>query len=47
MENVIDKVMEYYQVNNKEAIKIINLRRSCGEYDELLRDMEEENYDKL
>jgi hypothetical protein len=45
MENVIDKVMEYYQVNEKQAKQIINLRRSCGEYDELLRDMEEENYE--
>ena len=45
MENIVNQVMEYYQVNNKDAIKIINLRRSCGEYDELLRDMEEENYE--
>jgi hypothetical protein len=47
MENVIDKVMEYYQVNIQEAINIIKLRRSCGEYDELLRDMKEEENDKL
>ncbi len=47
MGNIVEQVMEYYQVNNKEATQIINLRRSCGEYDELLKDMEEDKYDKL
>lgn len=42
MKNIIEEVMEYYQVNKIEAIRIINLRRACGEYDELLRDIREE-----
>ena len=42
MKNIIQAVMEYYQVNRIEAIRIINLRKACGEYDELIRDLREE-----
>ena len=45
MKNIIQMVMEYYQVNRIDAITIINLRKDCGEYDELIRDLvEEEGY---
>jgi hypothetical protein len=42
MKNIIQAVMEYYQVNRIDAIRIINLRKDCGEYDELIRDLIEE-----
>lgn len=42
MKNIIQAVMEYYQVNRTDAIRIISLRQECGEYDELLRDLREE-----
>ena len=42
MNDIIEEVMEYYSVNRIEATKIINLRRACGEFDELLRDIREE-----
>ena len=40
--DIIEEVMNYYEVNRIEAIRIINLRSACGEYDELLRDIREE-----
>jgi hypothetical protein len=39
---IIQAVMEYYSTNRIEAIRIIKLRQSCGEYDELIRDLREE-----
>ena len=41
---IIEAVQEFYGVSQSDAIKIINLRIACGEYDELLRDLREENF---
>lgn len=41
---IIEAVMEYYDVSQCDAIKIINLRIACGEFNELLRDLSEENF---
>ena len=41
---IIEAVQEYYDVSHCDAIKIINLRVACGEFDELLRDLREENF---
>jgi uncharacterized DUF497 family protein len=40
--DIIQAVMEFYSINRIEAIRIISLRKACGEYDELLRDLREE-----
>lgn len=39
---LIEAVMKYYSIDYKKAIQIIYLRQACGEFDELIRELREE-----